>query len=161
TIYWVHMGGRKAERAAALITGGVGSPVFFAGLDPGLPPLFEEIIDLFGRGYTATRLFQASAYLVRLVAAFAESAGQKSEGGLSLDDRMERVIETMHRRISDSLTVAELAAEAQLSPSHFAAMFKRKTGFSVLDFFIRLKIQRACHLLDSTELPVKAIAADV
>jgi AraC-like DNA-binding protein len=31
----------------------------------------------------------------------------------------------------------------------------------VLDFFIRLKIQRACFLLDTTDQSVKAIAADL
>lgn len=161
TIYWVHLAGPKAARAGHLITDGIGSPVFFAGLDPALPPLFEEILDLLSRGYTSPRLFQASTLLGRLVASFAEIAGQQGTRGLTLDDRMERVVETMHRRLGDALTVAELAAEAQLSPSHFAATFKRKTGFAVLDFFIRLKIQRACHLLDSTDLPVKAVAADL
>jgi AraC-like DNA-binding protein/mannose-6-phosphate isomerase-like protein (cupin superfamily) len=165
TIYWVHMGGLKARRAGQLVTaagdGGAGAPVFYAGLGPELPPLFEEILDLLGRGYTSTHLFQASACLGRLVATFAEHAGQQGSRGLTLDDRIERVIETMHRRLGVTLSVAQLAAEAQLSPSHFAAIFKRKTGFSVRDFFTRLKIQRAGHLLDSTDLPVKAIAADL
>jgi AraC-like DNA-binding protein len=67
----------------------------------------------------------------------------------------------MHRRLGDRLSVGELAAEARLSPSYLAAAFKRKTGFAVLDFFLRLKMQRACLLLDSTGLPVKSIAADL
>lgn len=161
TIYWLHLAGPLARRAGHLISEGGGGPVFFVGVDPDLPPLFEEIMDLLGRGYTASRLFHASACVGRLVACFAEAAGQKRTSGRTLDDRIDHVIETMHHRLADGLTVAELAAEAQLSPSHFAAIFKRKTGFAVLDFFIRLKIQRACHLLDSTDLPVKAIAADV
>ena len=161
TLYWVHMAGPRAERAGRLITGEAGSPIFYAGQDPALPSLFEEILDLLARGYTSSRLLQASACLGRLVASFAEVGGQQTTGGQTLDDRMERVIETMHRRLRDVLSVAELAAEAQLSPSHFAATFKRKTGFAVLDFFIRLKLQRACHLLDSTDLPVKSIAAEL
>ena len=30
-----------------------------------------------------------------------------------------------------------------------------------MDFFIRLKMQRACFLLDTTDMPIKAIAADL
>jgi AraC-like DNA-binding protein len=95
------------------------------------------------------------------VAAFAASAGRQGRPGESIDARLEQVIETMHRRLSDRLALSELAAEAQLSLSYFSAVFKKKTGFAPLDFFVRLKMQRACHLLDSTGLPVKAIAADL
>lgn len=161
TIYWVHMAGSKARLATRLMTAQGGAPVFHVGLDPVLPPLFEEILDLLGRGYTAARLAQASACLGQLVAAFAAAAGRPSVPGERLDDRLEQVIDTMHQRVSDRLTLAELAAEAQLSLSYFSAVFKRKTGFAPLDFFIRLKMQRACHLLDATSLPVKAIAADL
>ena len=159
TIYWVHLAGQKARRASRLLTGGSGSPVFHAGLGPALPALFEEILDLLGRGYTSARLSQASACLAQLLAAFPSWAGR--QGGECIDDRLERVIDTMHRRLGDRLSVGDLAAEARLSPSHFSAVFRRKTGFSPLDFFIRLKMQRACRLLDSTGLPVKAIAADL
>ena len=161
TIYWVHMAGAKARLAARLLTANVGTPVFHAGLDPALPPLFEEILDALARGYTSTRLAQASACLGQLVTAFAGAAGRPGRPGESIDARLEQVIDTMHRRIGDRLSLAELAAEAQLSLSYFSAVFKKKTGFAPLDFFIRLKMQRACHLLDSTGLPVKAIAADL
>ncbi len=161
TIYWVHMAGPKARQAGRLITERAGAPVFHVGLDPGLPPLFEEILDLLGQGYTASRLAQASACLGQLVAAFAAAADRQGPPGESLDQRLERVIDTMRRRLGDRLSVPELSAEAQLSPSHFSAVFKRRTGFAPLDFFIRLKMQRACRLLDSTGLPVKAIAAEV
>jgi AraC-like DNA-binding protein len=67
----------------------------------------------------------------------------------------------MHKNLSEILHIEDLADEAHLSRSHFAAIFKRRTGFSVLDFFIRLKMQRACFLLDTTDMPIKAIAADL
>jgi len=160
TIYWVHLAGLKARRAAHLLAGRAGAAVLHVGPDPGLPALFEEILDLLGRGYTASRLASASAALAQLVAALSEAAGRDPRG-LGLDERLERVAETMHRRLGDRLSVARLAAEAELSPSHFSAVFKRRTGFAPLDFFTRLKMQRACHLLDSTDLPVKAVASQV
>jgi len=162
TIYWVHMAGPRARRAGEIIAGEAGSPVRQVGLDPALPPLFEEILDLLGQGYTAARLSQASASLGLLVATLAAAAARRQGApGETVDDRLEQVIETMHRRLGDRLSVGELAVEARLSPSYLAVAFKRKTGFAILDFFIRLKMQRACLLLDSTGLPVKAIAADL
>ncbi|MGC3957754.1 MAG: helix-turn-helix transcriptional regulator [Verrucomicrobiota bacterium] len=50
---------------------------------------------------------------------------------------------------------------ANISPSHFFAVFKRQTGFAPLDFFIRLRMQRACELLGTTSLSVKEVAAEL
>jgi AraC-like DNA-binding protein len=78
-----------------------------------------------------------------------------------VDERIERVIDRMHKKRSETPHIEDLTNEAHLSYSHFAAIFKRRTGFSVLDFFIRWKMQRAGFLLDTTDMPIKAIAADL
>jgi transcriptional regulator GlxA family with amidase domain len=70
------------------------------------------------------------------------------------------IIEAMRKNLSKSLRLADLTATANLSPSHFSAVFKKRTGFSSLDFFNRLKMQRACFLLDTTDLSIKAIPTE-
>ncbi len=48
---------------------------------------------------------------------------------------------------------------ANLSPSYFWALFKQRTGYAPVDFLIRLRMHQACHLLNSTPMTVKKIAA--
>jgi AraC-like DNA-binding protein len=67
----------------------------------------------------------------------------------------------MRQHLSEPLQVATLAACAGTSPSHFFVLFKRFTGSPPIDYFIRLRMQRACRLLDLGLLPVKDVAAAV
>jgi transcriptional regulator GlxA family with amidase domain len=64
----------------------------------------------------------------------------------------------MRQSLSQPVQIPTLARMASLSPSHFFALFKRQTGFAPMDYFIRLRMQRACDLLDATTLSVKEIA---
>jgi AraC-like DNA-binding protein len=65
----------------------------------------------------------------------------------------------MLEHLDKHLHVAKLASLVNISPSHFFALFKRRTGCAPIDFFIRLRMQHACQLLDETSLNVKEIAA--
>jgi transcriptional regulator GlxA family with amidase domain len=73
--------------------------------------------------------------------------------------RIEQSISYMMHHLSEPLQVARLAALANISPSHFFALFKRRTGCAPIDFFIRLRMRQACRLLDGTSLNVKEVAA--
>ena len=59
------------------------------------------------------------------------------------------------------MSVGELAAMADLSVSHFCAFFKRVTGFAPIDYWLHMRVQRACELLDTTDQPIKRIAGEM
>jgi AraC-like DNA-binding protein len=73
--------------------------------------------------------------------------------------KIEQSITYMLRHLDESLQVATLAAQANISASHFFALFKRRIGCAPIDYFIRLRMQHACRLLDETVLSVKEVAA--
>ncbi|MGN6494101.1 MAG: helix-turn-helix domain-containing protein, partial [Agriterribacter sp.] len=64
----------------------------------------------------------------------------------------------MKANIGNPLTVSELAASQNTSASHYAMLFKNKTGSSPIDYFIRLKIKFACQLLKQSELKIGEIS---
>ena len=72
--------------------------------------------------------------------------------------KIEESIAYMMRHVDMPLQAATLVARANVSQSHFFTLFKRYVGYTPIDFFIRLRLQRACHLLEGTEMSVKAIA---
>lgn len=43
----------------------------------------------------------------------------------------------------------------------FIHLFKQVTGYSPIDYYMRLKIQRACQYLDLTDYSVKEISKNV
>jgi transcriptional regulator GlxA family with amidase domain len=73
--------------------------------------------------------------------------------------KIEQSIAYMLRHLDKPLQVGTLAAQANVSPSHFFALFRRQVGCAPIDYFIRLRMQHARHLLDETTLCVKEVAA--
>jgi len=74
-------------------------------------------------------------------------------------ERIGRSIAYMVEHLDEPLQIATLAAQASVSPSHYFALFKRQTGTAPIDYFIRLRMNHARELLDSTCSSVKEIAA--
>lgn len=84
-----------------------------------------------------------------------ESAGHLSEAALR------SVTDYVDDNLAGDLSLAEIAAAANLSPYHFARTFKRSTGLSPHQYVMHRRIERAKELLRSTDLPVSVVARRV
>jgi AraC-like DNA-binding protein len=159
TIYWVHAVGPKIGEVQRLLGVRPRQPILTLGQDPGLAGLFEQMLSLLERGYSAQNLLGASLCLAQMVARVALGSNRPNGAAESTEERIENVISFMLNSLDRNLWVDELASHCKLSPSHFAALFKKRTGFSAIDFFLRLKMQRACRLLETSSTPIKEIAS--
>jgi AraC-like DNA-binding protein len=83
--------------------------------------------------------------------------GSRGESGPM--QKVERSIHYMLANLNRPLQVATLAAHANVSPSHFFALFKQMTGRPPMDYFTKLRMSHACRLLDSNSASVKEVAA--
>lgn len=81
-------------------------------------------------------------------------------GGLAPGARR-RVIELLHARLAEDVSLDELAVEAQLSPFHFARMFKQSMGVPPRVYLTQLRIERVCKLLKETDASITQIALEV
>lgn len=73
--------------------------------------------------------------------------------------KVERSINYMVEHVNQPLQVPTLAALANVSPSHFFALFKRLTGLPPIEYFTRLRMRHACQIFNSTSASVKEVAA--
>jgi transcriptional regulator GlxA family with amidase domain len=73
--------------------------------------------------------------------------------------KVRRSIHYMAANLNRPLQVATLASQANVSPSHFFALFKQVTGCPPMDYFTRLRMRHAGELLGSTSASVKEVAA--
>lgn len=64
-------------------------------------------------------------------------------------------------RLDHQLTIAELAAHAQMSPRTFLRRFAEETGSTPLQWILRARVDTARELLESTRLSVDRIAEQV
>lgn len=69
-----------------------------------------------------------------------------------------RVIYFMEENIHKSMTLEDFAEHFSYSPSHFSVLFQKETGVSPINYFIMLKMQRACQYIELTKLKMHEIA---
>lgn len=76
-------------------------------------------------------------------------------------DRIDRVLDHVHRHYAGRLTMDGLADIAALSPSGLHRLFLRHTGQSVTGYVARLRVGAACALLSGSARPIASIATEV
>jgi AraC-like DNA-binding protein len=120
----------------------------------------DEVYAWLDRGYAPLQLIGAATALRATFCAAINLANLVGETR-SAAMRVTAVLEQIREKPSMALTLEELASSAGLSVPHFSDLFRRQAGHAPIDFLIRQRISRACHLLDTTDWSVTAIAAEV
>ena len=67
------------------------------------------------------------------------------------DQRLNRVLQYMGDRLSEPLTLDQLATEVGISKFHFARLFRERTGVTPHAHLVQLRLECAAHLLTSTD----------
>ena len=73
-------------------------------------------------------------------------------------DAISQVIDFITEHLFEDLSVNDIAASVNLSPSHLSRLFKRRTGFSPHEFITLRRIDSAKALLLTSNLSVKEIS---
>lgn len=105
----------------------------------------------------------ASAALQELLLSLplARPAERSSPATTAADIAIERLLTLIDQRLDEPMSVPELAREVGLSPNYMARRFRERFGLTVKRHLLERRIERAQLLLATTDLPVKAIAAQV
>jgi AraC-like DNA-binding protein len=101
-----------------------------------------------------------SAISIRIVHSILRAVHGVSSTAPRIANRVEinRVVEHLHRRFGEKVTVEEMAAVAAMSPSHFSRIFRRETGHSPMNYLIDLRLSKARRLLVAGEPCVTSVA---
>ena len=73
---------------------------------------------------------------------------------------MRRSLTLLSERIGDHPPLAELAATAAMSRSHFSRVFHGAVGLSLRDYVARLRLNRATELMLGSKLSLTAVAVE-
>jgi len=72
--------------------------------------------------------------------------------------KVERIIEYMRTNINNRLILKDLSELVQLSSSYLSRVFKETTGYSVIEFFNKIKVDEAKELIIEGDKKVKEVA---
>lgn len=159
SIYWVHFLGKQSEHFALQDNDSLMTTKL---RDNDLRiALFEEIINLLSIGWSTENLSYAHYCLGHLLAMFRYNRIYDRGKNLIPSDVCETAIVFMKSRVYHKLRLDDIAKKVNLSPSHFSSIFRKRTNRAPMEYFIFLKIQKACHLLDTTSLRIKEISSSL
>lgn len=156
-IHWAHFTGAGIPEIYRHLGLSEQSVTLSVGVKQELVTLLEEAYKVLMGGYSFSNLLFATTclqgffcHLVR------ERLGTGLQGTNGMD--VDKVIDIMVVNIHENYTLEQLAAFTDMSKYHFARRFKETTGYPPMEYFNRLKIQKACELLDTSLLDIKDIS---
>jgi len=161
SIYWFHLKGGHAGEFIRIY--GLSHEPFEL---PGpLAQTFVALVDqaiamIAGRPY-ALPVHIHCAQTMRWLLSGMGQALLEADSGRKPGTRLELAIRYMKEHIATTVRLPELARHTGISRQHLNHLFKRETGFSPIDYFLRLKMHHAANMLDTTDLTVKEVAAAV
>ncbi|MCW2948436.1 MAG: MmsAB operon regulatory protein [Actinoallomurus sp.] len=155
TIWWLHVGGEDVAELVGATLADPERPVVPVGDVYQAVALIDDVLTRMERDDSVRSRQAAAGAAWHLLALLA--AGQTGAPA-SRNEAIQQAEQYLRDHLGARTSVAELAALARLSPSHFAALFRRATGTGVLQYQTRLRMSRARELLDTTALAVAEIA---
>lgn len=158
SIWWMHVAGEDVAGLLPEPADRSASPVLRLHDVYAATALITQVVEKLDVDDTAASLYEASGAAWHLLA---HLRADRLRGGSGSGSRVHAAMAYLRENLATRVGVAELAEMANLSPSHFAALFKSTTGLGVIEYLTRLRSARARELLLTTRLSVQAIAETV
>jgi AraC family transcriptional regulator, arabinose operon regulatory protein len=161
TVHWFHAMGANVPRLLEHLGVRREAPIVHVGRSAQLEALFAEMREALEDDYSEQRLLYAAQTLAHLMGVMIRLHLSVRHRQPTASQRVASTLQHVKGRLAAAHTVPELAALAELSPSRYSELVRSSTGYSPKEYVMRLRMHRAAQLLDTTELPVKAIALEV
>jgi AraC-like DNA-binding protein len=158
TIYWLHLKGKMSDSICNSIAKKYNGFKGSVNYSEKRIQLFDEIYSNLERGYSNDNITYANMCLWNFMASFMFDNKFNYSTKELTPDVTSVAIDYMQQHLTDTLTLTEISARVNLSVSHFAAIFHKKTGFAPIEYFNHLKIQKACQYLQFTDDRVNEIS---
>lgn len=162
SIHWVHLQGTVADYFFSLLPENVYTVPVTAELTAVLQHHFRECYDSIMGTFVQQRMIFITQTIQHLLGHLFFNNRLFSPALRSSEfHNLDSTLDYLRKNIDKPLTLQQMADHAQLSKSHFARLFKEQTDYSPVDYFIRLKLQRACMQLALTRQPIRQISLAV
>lgn len=158
SIYWIHFGGDSLPELNRVQVVQKHFKPFYIKNNGDIIPLFTKIYKTLELGYSIDNLLFANMCLSEFITLFVYNSRHYEAASNDKIDCVDSAILYMQEHINDNISLNDLSKQYNYSVSRFSNLFKQKTGYAPIDYFVQMKMQKACQQLDFTNRSVKDIA---
>ena len=161
-IYWIHFKGTKAQYISDRLQG-------VQNIEPGDKSrindrilFFEELITALELGNDDDTICYANLSLNHLLGTFLHVQPYRNvklrEKGDQNTFFISLATHYMNENIERQITLKEISSYFGYSESHFYRLFMKEIRYSPMNYFLHIKIERACQLLIHTDMKINQIS---
>lgn len=158
SIYWIHFGGDSLDSFNDLQAVKLHFKPVHVKNNGEITTAFTQIYKTLELGYSIDNLLFAKMCLTHFINLFIFNARFFATQSKERPDCVDAAILYMQKHITENVSLNELSSYSNYSVSRFSSLFKQKTGYAPIDYFMQMKIQQACQQLDFTDRSIKEIA---
>lgn len=145
-----------------------GKPATLQDISGGRDPMLTHLLSLIHRELIAegkgSHLFiqgMAQSLAVHLIRNYAAGEADPARRTALPGFKLRRAVAFMDENLSQPFDLARLAEAVEMSAFHFSRLFKKSTGLSPSQYFIRQRIARAQQLLQETDTNIIEVGMSV
>ncbi|MGC3947565.1 MAG: AraC family transcriptional regulator [Chryseolinea sp.] len=158
SIYWAHFKGIQALYFVNILSRQNKDFVMYCPFLEERIRVFDSIYKALESGYSIDNLNFASMAFTYFLALLSYSDKFTTSHRSSEKDAVDLSIEYMQNHLEKSLMLESIASSVNLSVSQYSSTFRKRTGYSPIEYFNHLKVQHACQYLQFTTLRISEIS---
>lgn len=161
SIYWFHLRGEQVNQFIKSFEL-TGEPLRFpSNFFLKFTELFEHCYNILSnKPYSLLYHIQVSQTMRYLLSTIGITT-VRSQQEEKREHYLENAVLFMTNHLNTTIKLSDLANFLGLSKQHIIYIFKQETGLPPIDYFIRMKMQRACQMLDLTDMNIKEICNSI
>lgn len=117
---------------------------------------FKKLVDSWNTKFPGYEFITKTLLQQLFIEIYQNIKKQNQNNSTSL--KVEKIIKYMHQNINNKVTLTELSEMVNLSSPYLSRTFKETTGYSVIEYFNKIKIDMAKELLIEGNKRVKEVA---
>lgn len=90
-----------------------------------------------------------------------DARSRETAAAAGADRPVQQAVKYIQAHLSEELSLRQVAAQVNFSPSHLIRLFQKEFGQSPHEYIILTRMDHAKYLLKTTSMPIKAIAGAV
>jgi len=162
SVHWVHFMGSITDYFPRLLSDGVYTMEVAPDTIEVLEQLFHECYRTFLGSFAWQRMVYVTQTLHNILGnLFFNNSSFSPVLRTNQSRNLDKSLDYLSSNLKKTLSLQDMADQANLSKSHFSRVFKNQTGFSPTDYFINLKVQHAAMLLSFTDKRIREISYEV